>query len=173
MFERALLNVLSRGMRTFFTAVVFVVGLMSGCASSPEHPAPMEVPPTDEFAGITLGALRAALEERFQDAEFKGDSLSWMGTYTGRAANIAMYFDDNDQLVSINVGFQSSYESMDTCGIDWAAIRADMNRFYGPSSSDNLAAYWTSDARAIQLSCDIGDGDEASLSVGFAAPRLD
>lgn len=141
-----------------------------GCGSSPSTPSPESVPPKNELADLEMGVARATLEQRFPGAFSDGKKLSWMGTYAGRAANITLFLDDNQLLDSVNVAFQSSYASMDACGGDWKAIRSDMDRFYGRSQSDNLAAYWSTGTVSIRLSCDPDEDSGASLTAGFQRP---
>ena len=152
-------------MRLLLVSPLFI--FVVACGSSPttqDTPAP----PRDELHGLVWGSSRGALEQQFPSARSDGQSVQWTGTYTGRAANLTLLLGDQG-LSSIDVAFQSAYPSMDACGKDWAAVREDMNAFYGRSSSDNLAAYWETPTQAVRLSCDPNDLG-ASLTAHFEPP---
>lgn len=140
------------------------------CASSPRAPADPTGPssgrePVDEIA---WGTLRAALEQRFPQATSDQYGLTWEATYAGKPAAIDLFFDDGGAFSGWRAVFAGTFESMDRCGETWRELRAVIDRRYGPSQSDNLAAYWETPTASVTLACNPNDSGAGVLSLTYA-----
>ena len=145
------------------------------CASSPRTPADPPGPssgrePVDEIA---WGTPRTALEQRFPQATSDQYGLTWEATYAGKPAAIDLFFDDGGAFSGWRAVFAGTFESMDRCGETWRELRAVIDRRYGPSQSDNLAAYWDSVTGYGELTCSPLEEGGAALELDFSQSEND
>jgi hypothetical protein len=146
----------------------------------PAKPTPIEVAPprlaagldTTGYGGLDWGATVDQISAAYPDARTAGDNLTVVGHHEGRRGITTFELADA-KLFGISVSFDDIFLSMDECGTVWAALRASIDQRLGPSTSDNLAAYWTSAKYAVTLACDPGDGTEASLGMSYAPALAD
>ncbi len=160
-------------MRTCTSSFLVVLAL-SGCGSSSpvvsdggEVAVPKEA--DVELDALAFGTPRADLEARFPAAIVDANGFAWAATYAGRPARINLQFTTG--LSAIRVHFYAAYPSMDACGGDWAVLRHELDERFGRSNSDNLAAYWELDTRAIELACNPnGDDGTAAMHLSMDPP---
>lgn len=163
-------------MRTCASSLLVVLALAAhaGCSSAPvvsdEGGGPAEEVASDsELDTLAFGTPRSDLEARFPAAIVDANGFAWAATYAGRPARINLQFTTG--LSAIRVHFYAAYPSMDACGGDWAVLRHELDERFGRSNSDNLAAYWELDTRAIELACNPnGDDGTAAMHLSMDPP---
>lgn len=143
-------------------------GATSGGSTPAAAPAPAPlVPGTTAFPGLDWGADAAAVTAAFPTATGSGDTLSGHGEHEGLPATIRFALDASG-LVGIVVAYDAAFPAMEVCAETFAAVRARLDARLGPSSVDNLAAYWTTEASDVSLSCDpVDDDNRAELHLSY------
>ncbi|MFO0749065.1 MAG: hypothetical protein U1F43_25895 [Myxococcota bacterium] len=153
-------------------ASLCLLALAPACGSTPATRADAPAGDDDQATvlGTTLGLSRADVKARFPAALERAGALTapvrWglARAADGALAATATFAFDADALAQIDVGFSAPYASMDVCAGDWRTLRARIDAALGPSSSDNLAAYWSEGGRDVELACNPSDA-EAHLSL--------
>jgi hypothetical protein len=114
--------------------------------------------------------------QRHPGATSSDTAVVWKHTTCeSHQASTTFWFRDAQQTerpTAIDVVFDDAFPSMGACKPTWAAMRAKLDARFGRSSSDNLAAYWTSPTTAITLACDPIDAG-ALLTLRYEPPAPD
>lgn len=140
-------------------------------ASTPAAPSPVMAEPApypEVYTTLPWGMTRSEVERMYEGAEDAGDDVRISEDFVAHKADVYFGFDDRGHLFRIRVDLAATYASMGECGEAWRMLRAEMNRTYGGSSSDNLAAYWSAADREVTLACNpADDGQGATLSASY------
>ena len=156
------------------TSLALTVVAIAACggkaATTPSTPAPAPAPTapgTSGFPGLDWGATVPAVQAIYPSAT--GDEgLSFKTTLGGEPASVSLVFFEGE-LERIAVEFDRGFDSMGECSKTFASVRAALA--LGESSEENLAAHWIADSYSAILSCNIADGEAASMSMSYGHPE--
>ena len=129
-----------------------------------EPPAGKERPAgTSGLPGLDWGAGVAEITALYPDAEPVDVGLQWKGGAERKPA-VTVFTVDNDGLAQVEITWDDTFASMGACGDALHQVRPLIDARLGDGAEENLAVFWENATVGVTLSCNIGDGDEASLS---------
>jgi hypothetical protein len=122
---------------------------------------------TPEQAKVVYPTLaqHADLEQGWQ-ARMKHD---------GRAGLLTLHFRVEEPAGLSMVSFveEATFPSMAACGEEHARRRSALDAKIGPSSADNLAAYWETETASLTLACNPQNDEGETAEMLFSASPLD
>ena len=122
---------------------------------------------------LTWGADEAAIMAEFPQATANPQGGLWeMGSAQGMSA-ITVFDMQDGKLAGIRVEFTEGLISMDACSKKWTELRATFDGTFGPSQSDNLAAYWNTATTAIVMDCSPNESGAGILAITYAPPTAE
>ncbi len=147
--------------------------------TAPRQPRPAEAAPPAPARTAEPGAPTGFANTRWAmtGAELEADGYRDLDAapvdFAGREATARFTLQD-DRLIAIRLVLRFPFADMGECGIEFAELRAGMDREHGRSQSDNLAAYWNTATSAIELACnpveeaeDVPEPRSAILSIDY------
>jgi len=168
-------------MRRTLTAALFVLVVSPGCGpksrTTPE--------PIDE---MTLGDTRfVGLDWRMTPQQAKvvyptlvqhaDPEQGWQARmkHDDRIGLLALHFRVEDPAGLSMASFvdEATFPSMAACGEEHARRRAALDQKLGPSSSENLAAYWETETASLTLACNPRDEEGEIAEMTFSTSPLD
>ncbi len=141
----------------------------TGPASDPAPAPTAALPPgTTGFPGLDWGDPSEAVKADYPAATGDADGLTVAMAHAGRDATVSFIFT-GDQLISIDVSWADTYDSMQACAEVFRQVRAELAPALGDSAEENLAAFYSGATMSATLSCNpIDDGGErAALSMQY------
>lgn len=160
--------------------------LLVACGSTTPTPttvgaAPPDPPPTPAPVGkgttgvgtLDWGASEEAVRAAFPKVTAKPDGGLWeTGTTDGLASRTSFGFDAKG-LAQIGIEWSQVYPDMGACMTTWRTLRVQYDAKFGPSQSDNGAAYWTTPTAQIELACNPRESGESLLYGLFTPPEAE
>lgn len=127
------------------------------------------VPGTTGLPGLDFGADVKAIEALYADVTPVDVGLAYTGTVEGLPATITFTVGSSG-LTEVAITWSDTFPSMGACGLNLDDIRTAVDARLGPSSEENMAAFWETPTATVTLSCGMGDGEESTLAQTYA-PR--
>ncbi len=124
---------------------------------------------TSGLPGLDWGAGTDAIMTAYPRATPTEGGL-WAVGMTHRHQSITKFTIGASGLEHVDIEWIEGHGSMEACAGGWSEVRAAIDARLGPSTSDNLAAYWELAAASVTLACSPSENDRAVLSQTFA-PR--
>lgn len=124
---------------------------------------------TTGVPGLDWGASADAVRAAFPQSTPTDGGLWSMGTTDGHQS-LTTFKIGAAGLEQVDIEWVEGYVSMDDCGKGWAEVRTKVDGRLGPSTQDNLAAYWNTASASVTLSCSPNDSGAGVLSQNFS-PR--
>lgn len=146
-----------------------VVAPGGGDTAPPSGGGRVMAPGTSGLPGLDFGADVKAIEALYADLTPVDVGLAYTGTVEGLPATIT-FTVGNTGLTEIAITWSDTFPSMGACGLNLEDVRAAVDARLGPSTEDNLAAYWETPTATVVLSCGMGDGEESMMAQSYA-PR--
>lgn len=136
---------------------------------------PAALPPgTTGFPGLDWGDPSEAVKADYPTATGDTDALTVAMAHGGRDATVSFIFT-GDQLISIDVSWADTYDSMQACAEVFREVRAALAPTLGDSAEENLAAFYTGETMSATLSCNPTDdgAERAALSMQYGLAESD
>lgn len=110
-------------------------------------------PPLSGSGGLPTPP-RPAGTSGFLDVSW-GDKAGPTSTVTFEGLSFDVSFEQHAAGVdAIHLKNRERYGSMQLCGIAWRALRERLDKKWGPSQEDNMAAYWHTQTSQMVAECD-------------------
>jgi hypothetical protein len=122
---------------------------------------------TSGLAGLDWGASADAVRALYPRATAGDGGLWYVGGVEGHQA-VTKFSIGANGLSQVITEWTDGFISMDDCASTWHKLRASLDGRLGPSTADNLAAYWTTPSASITLACNPNDSNAGVLSVTYA-----
>ncbi len=164
-------------MRLTFAIVLFLVACGPKNRTLPE-PVDEMAPGSTRFVGLDWGMTPEQAQRVYPTlAAAANPEEGWQARmkHDGRAGLLILHFrvEAPPGLSMALFTEEATYPSMAACAEEHKKRRAEMDARIGPSSFENLAAYWETETASLTLACNPRDDESEVAEMTFSSSPLD